>query len=360
MAFKLSRSGQSTLIVDRDHQPGGLCRPTDSDYGELSYGLKVLPDSEAARSSLGFLRNLLEVEPFWSENEQETTTFEAGFKSFVGYGETAPEYAEEIEYYTSPKTLELSYQPHQWVKDLSEKYNGDYLAGSFITRIGLEDEKATHVLINGGKKVEARNIVFCGMPKELINLVGIENLPSKAKKALGKPVLWTSVALDLVHSEKISDSRDMHLLMGNKDKSEACWGRFQEVDEEGHQVSNWMTLLPADLAEDSESTANALKRIQKQVKRAYPEAFEKKKKERILVSFASHGSFSLALSGHQTLPKIDNLWIASGQAHVQKNLLGVLGQAQLALSAMGFGEEIHEAASVDEPAEEVDAATHNV
>jgi hypothetical protein len=45
----------------------------------------------------------------------------------------------------------------------------------------------------------------------------------------------------------------------------------------------------------------------------------------------------LKLNSNATLPKAENLWIASGQVNVAPNLLGTLLQTQFVLSSLGFG-----------------------
>jgi hypothetical protein len=101
------------------------------------------------------------------------------------------------------------------------------------------------------------------------------------------------------------------------------------------QASQWMTFIEGELSEESESVANALKKIKRQIKRAYPESLENLVTERILVVPQISGSGDLKLKGNLTLPEVDNLWIGSPTLSPQKNLIGALSQAQMVLASMG-------------------------
>jgi hypothetical protein len=87
-------------------------------------------------------------------------------------------------------------------------------------------------------------------------------------------------------------------------------------------------------AEDTELVGAALKKIKRQIKRAYPDALENLKFERILVVPSYSGNGELKLSANQTIPSLENFWVGSAQMHQQKNLLGALLQAELITSAL--------------------------
>src|SRR5690606_32815694 len=104
--------------------------------------------------------------------------------------------------------------------------------------------------------------------------------------------------------------------------------------------------------EESEIIGQALKKMKRQIKRAYPDSLEELKLERIRWAPLVSGHGELKLSGQQTLGEIENLWIGSGAANPQKFWIGSLLQAQLVLSAMGFA-----SASPEVPTETPQEAT---
>jgi hypothetical protein len=156
---------------------------------------------------------------------------------------------------------------------------------------------------------------------------------------LSKNQYWTAVGVDFLHSAKVSEINNIHVLNGTtSDEIGPCVGRFhsaEQVNDTFKQYSQWLTCVEDEEAEDTEIIGFALKKIKRQIKRAYPDALENLKFERILVvpSYAGHGD--LKLSANQSLAGVENFWVGSSQVHVQKNLLGALLQAELITSSLG-------------------------
>ena len=102
------------------------------------------------------------------------------------------------------------------------------------------------------------------------------------------------------------------------------------------QISQWMSFVDVDTAEETENIAEVLKKMKRQIKRAFPEMAENIKGERLyMTSPLSCGEIKFNSNG--TLHKVDNLWIASPQVNPYPNLLGSLLQSQMTLAALGFG-----------------------
>jgi len=101
------------------------------------------------------------------------------------------------------------------------------------------------------------------------------------------------------------------------------------------QFSQWISFVDDQDAEESESIAISLKKMKRQIKRAYPEAFEQIKQERILIVPSISGDGDLKLNSNQSLPAYPNFWVCNGTVHQQKNLLGTLLQAELVCNALG-------------------------
>lgn len=138
----------------------------------------------------------------------------------------------------------------------------------------------------------------------------------------------------------------MHVLNGTtQDEIGPCVGRFlPAVDVDGirMQTSQWMTFIEHEVTEDSEVVGTALKKIKRQVKRAYPEALEGLKQERIFVTPILAGNGDIKLNGNGTLPGLENLWIGSATVHEQRNLVGALLQAEMVVASLGFSPQVTE------------------
>jgi hypothetical protein len=176
--------------------------------------------------------------------------------------------------------------------------------------------------------------------KDLAILLPEDSLSARARQKLAKNLYWTALCLDLCHSHAVTENMSMHVLNGTTDDEIGpCAGKFMPVFEEGEtklQASQWITFIEEEVTEDSEVVAASLKKMKRQIKRAYPEALESLKHERIIVAPLLAGSGDLKLSANQTLPGLSNLWVASGPVNLQKNLVGTLLQAQLVVSSLGF------------------------
>lgn len=358
IAKKISQETDNILILEAQELSGGDNRAAILDDQIINNGFRFYPDTEASRKALAFLEELLgneasdtKISNLSCENNIET--YEAsGFKRFVGFGEKSPEFYEQLSYFLSQKELGLVLNPYQWTQLLAESLQNKIQKKSIVTKFGFEgldtaaESKLTHVIVNGSKHLHARNFIFTGPIKDLILLVPDDVLNARAKAKLKKSTAWQGVCLDLSHI-KASEKSNIFLLNGTTDDDIGpCIGRFLPVnsgvaDEVNNlpQISQWMSFIDSETAEDTENIGLVLKKMKRQIKRAFPELLASVKKERIFVTPALSGA-DLKLSANATLPKVPNLWVASNQVSPYQNLLGSLMQARFVLSSLGFVTDI--------------------
>lgn len=341
IAAALSRFTDNIALLESGDVPGGMNRPIKFPTGITNNGLRYVPDTESAHKALEFLENILGLKIIGDSLEIPPVTYTSGtFKPFVGFGDNPPPFYEELNYFTANKSLNLKLEPYAWTQLLFEKFKGDFLSRSYVTKVNALNEQVTQVTINGAKTLTAQNFIFCGSVKDLALLLPDEALSARARQRLSKHTYWTALCLDVCHSHEVTDNLAMHVLNGaTDDEIGPCVGRFLAVIPEAEQklqTSQWTTFIEEDATEDSEMVAASLKKIKRQIKRAYPEALESIKLERIIVAPQIAGDGELKLSGNQSLPGLHNLWIGSASVNAQKNLVGALSQAQLVLAALGF------------------------
>jgi hypothetical protein len=232
---------------------------------------------------------------------------------------------------------------------LFEKFKGDFLPRSYVTKFHQDGNRVSHVTINGSKTLHAQNFIFAGAVKDLGLLLPEDAISMRARTKLSKNTYWTALCLDLCHNHVVTGSSAMHVLNGTtQDEIGPCVGRFQPaVDIEGTslQASQWMTFIEQEVTEDSEVVGMTLKKIKRQIKRAYPEALDNLKLERIFVAPIIAGNGDIKLSSNMTMPELENLWIASSTVHEQKNLVGALLQAEMIIASLGFRIEAQEDAA---------------
>ena len=337
MATALSKAGHQVLLLEASELMGGLTRTMTSKAGPLENGLRFLPDSELARRSLVFLSTLIEEEILFESVEREPLTFESGgFRPYVGFGDHSPEFYDEIAYFLNSRELVLQKPMSTWAQSLFSKFNGEFSPRSYVTKFHFGEGKIHSLTINGQKVIQAKNIIYAGPIKDLKTLLPEDVFSSRARQKLTKAKFWTGIGLDLVHHEPQTEFGGIYLLNGTtQDDIGPCVGRFH-VAQENLQASQWFSFIDDEDAEDTEKVGAALKKIKRQIKRAFPNAFENLVSERILVAPSMAGNGELKLTAHQTLLDANNFWVASGAVHPIKNVLGTLEQAQLVTSSLGI------------------------
>ena len=340
IAKKLSQETENILVLEAQDFIGGGNHAATLNSTSISNGLRFFPSSDISFKAIGFLEELISRKLVSSSQSSCVETYESsGFKKFVGFGEKSPAFYEQLSYFLSNEELLLSENTQDWIHFLAEGLQEKIQLKSIVTKFGFEGldsekPKLTHLYVNGTKTIHALNFVFAGPVKDLINLVPEDVLNARAKAKLKKSKAWQGVCLDLFHNLAVEKS-NLFLLDGTTDDEIGpCIGRFLPKADVG-QISQWMSFIDSETAEDTENIGLVLKKMKRQIKRAFPELSDSIKKERISVSPVLSGS-DLKLNANSTLPKVPNLWIASNQVSPYQNLLGSLMQAQLILCSLGF------------------------
>ena len=341
IATALSQETDSVVLVEGQDVIGGYHREIKFPTGSTDNGLRFIPATDAAVKAVEFLESLLGLKLIKSIREVPPLTYEnSQLKTFLSFGDITPAFFEEIVYFSASTQIELNLLPFQWMQQLAQKYRGQIMTRSFATRFQTEGNQVTNLTINGSKILKAKNYIFCGSVKQLQTLLPMESLSPRARQKISKNSYWTALCLDLCHSHVVNESDSIHILNGTtQDDIGPCAGRFlkpEVVGDKTLQASQWITFVDEEVSEDSEVVAQALKKVKKQIKRAYPDAFNDLLTERILVAAQIAGDGDLKLKGNMTLPEVDNLWIGSPTLNPQKNLVGALLQAQMLLTALGF------------------------
>lgn len=342
IAKKISQETDNILVLEAQDISGGSNHQANLNNQAISNGLRFFPATDISKKALTFFEELLGEPVFNSEIENSIMTYEAsGFKNFVGFGDHSPGFYEQLSYFLGKAEMTLSQKPYQWTRLLTDSLQKYIQVKSIVTKFGFEGldsehPKLTHVVVNGSKQFIAQNFIFAGPVKDLALLVPDEVLNARAKAKLKKAKAWQGVCLDLFHSIEVNKS-NLFLLNGTTDDEIGpCIGRFlQPTEGVPGQTSQWMGFVESEIAEDTENIGHILKKMKRQIKRAFPELTDAAVKERIFVTPALSGS-DLKLSANGTLPKVQNLWIASSQVSPYQNILGSLMQAQLILSSLGF------------------------
>jgi len=324
IATALSQETSKVLLLDSADQAGGWLRKLHMPF---------VPATPSALSAVQNLESLLNLKILGEVRDSNPVTYEnSSLKTFMGFGEKSPDFYDEISYYCAPQSYDLKLTPSEWISLLIERFKGTFQPRSIVTKFVVENGRVQSLLVNGTKKIVGHNFIFCGEMKSLEILLPLDFMSSKARNKIAKTKTWTRASLQLTHAEPVTENKDFHILIGTAaDEIVTCVGRFVG------QVSTWTTFVSDDEAEDPEVTAQALKRIKRQIKRAYPESLNTPLEEKIVVQSEFGGHFDVKLQANQTWPEIENLWIGSSSVQKDRNLVGALRQAWLVLASLGFG-----------------------
>ena len=353
IAQRLSLESKNVLVLESLDETGGSNRPTPFAGQTLNNGLRFYPATDASLKALNNLEKQLNLSIIQSIEENNPETYDShGFKSFVGFGEKSPQFYDQFSYFLSTRYVQLSLQPWQWVQNLKENFKGTMMPRSFVTKLGFEDleakhPKLTHVIVNGKQNYYAHNFIFTAPVKELTFIVPDEIMNARQKSKLSKSKSWQAVCVDLLHPTETEPASNLFVLNGTTDDDIGpCIGQFVS-----REISQWLSFIDVESAEDTENIGNVLKKVRRQIKRAFPELADKIQKERIFVSPPISGG-ELKLNANLTYPHIENLWIGSATAATGPNLLGSLQTAQMILASLGFGPEVaHHELALEVPAE---------
>lgn len=337
-ANALEATGRHVALVESADHIGGACRGGQTLAGAVDHGLKLMPDSASAHASLDWLEQVVGTKIERTSIEAAPTNFDDGkFKPYVGFGDSNVVTSAEVQAYALHNRLLLNSTPRSWVLKLAEQFSGTLLTQSQVTRMMVEDGYIIESLLNGTKRISAKEVVFTGAPHLLTKLLPEGSLAPRVRQKLLKGDFWTSVNLDLVHPQPVTDSQAVHVLKGANEEPTVglFFSPMQSEDGRTLQVSQWFTLIPRDQIDEEELVASALKQIKRQIKRAYETALEGILQERILVIPASHGNLIRAFDNPGRLPKIENLWLTSSFFSEERNTLGSIVQTRRVIESIG-------------------------
>ncbi len=338
----LSQNYHVALLEGLD-RPGGLLKSVEDNEPFLINRFNFFPDSLINQSALQYFFNQINrVEELIPIDTPPVTHENGGFIPFIGFGALpTPDYFKELQYYTSHRSIEIKSHPHEWIQSFLSRFKGDLLNSSHVTKIIIENDTVDHLVVNGSKKIYAKNYIFCGNLKNLSQLLPTHCLGTKEEQKITKAKTWSTLSLDLLHNQELTTNKNIHVFCTtekNQTQTLAFLGQFsstQTSENNSQQASHWFTFVSPRLDEDTdELTTRLLKKMKNQIKKAYPSALKTVIKERIVFAQDTHGKIEMKLKANQTLPNLKNFWIGSSLIHNQQNLIGSIEQSRLIISAL--------------------------
>lgn len=345
LALNLSRLNHRVLWLNPAFDPSEDGLNEGDVYTELTF----VPDEAVTEKLIAQLAQNLQLHIDGDINSMAPQTFQQGhFTPFMGFGERKFKTIDAMSFYMKAPYRVLTTGPSEWNRAARNLYLQDLEWGAVITYVLPLEEGGFEITVNGAQKVRSTQLIWADDPQELVNVrLSESKIPQKLSQKFSKNQGFTAIELYLAHSQSLNFESDQQLpiqfLMGSKDDFEPCIGRFflRDFLRGGESslslTSTWMTLLPADVEEDTEFLGNMLRFMKRQIKRAFPEAAGNISSEKIIIRSKSHGAIDL---GHDYLGpdvlKIPGLYLCQHQLTPFPGWLGELHSAFKLLESLGF------------------------
>lgn len=292
VAHKLHSNGQKVKLFEASEKLGG----------RFSRGfLPFLPADTDQQNCLQWLNSLgFQIE--FVEQAHRPQIYENGhFQDLAGFGDTKIAGADY--YLPLLSTAECKITPTfnaEYQRFLSQ-LPFEYQTLSELTGLAKTEDKLNVATINDEHQIGFKNLVFAAAPQKLMECLPAELLALKSMARLSKQEYWASINVQYDHESPMNAPAEVLFLTSQGQDLDVVAGR---VTEQGSK-SQWMTLIPMEVIEDTEKITQILRAIRRQIKRPYPEALNNAK-ETLWITPYSHGGDLPA----SQIKGIDNLWMA--------------------------------------------------
>lgn len=307
------KKGLSVAILDSASKLGGSLAPLDYHGSQIDSLYSRLPNSQENRDIITRLDSHLPYFEPVQIAEQERITFEKGqFEPFVGFGENAPKAIEMLSPFSSQEKIKTRLNIAQLVQRLSEK--ADIHLNCTFTDILIYNKKIASITVDEKKKFESDFFIFTKHPAELADILPQNTLLPKTVSKLSPQNAWAYLNLLCVSQNPAAESTACHILYGTQKDPQVCVGEFyQALNTQNVPVfySQWISFLDQDTQDLSEDSVQALKEMKRQIKRAYPQAFDGLVFEKIALFEDAKASIELNSKNFGQLNELENLLLCS-------------------------------------------------
>ncbi len=342
VAQELSAQGAKVVLTDESETPCQRLRAIKNEFGSLSPLMNCFPQTPGSQAPADFLETRLHMKIFRPDQPMIPMTYVDGaLREFIGFGDQQLLFYSELLPYLSANYYQLTLDFEQVIQQLWEQKTYEYVPRSVVTKFELEGPQIVGATINGHKKLQAENYIYTQNLKSLSTLLKDFPIATKLKNKLSKGPYLSMLRVDLFFNSPLCEMNSLHILNGTtQDEIGPCFGLFHPPTDAG-QSSQWLTFLDAQEAEESEFVGEAIRKIKRQIKRAYPTSSEVLKKERISLYPYEAGADEQFLPQHK-FNEVNNLWVAHPQLNAEKGPFAAIAQAQLLLQKMGFEKADHQ------------------
>ncbi|MBX3020385.1 MAG: NAD(P)-binding protein [Bdellovibrionales bacterium] len=321
ITHRLHSAGQRVALIEARETLGGSSRRQST--------VDFFPATQDSLDLLEWTRSVSPLPLHLDVREHRPQLFDEGkWRNFSGFGETHFSSVDQLMHFSHTHEVHVEPALEQLVRSLSEQLPVAANTRSEITSIKIADGRVSEVVINGDKSLTAEQVIFTAHPALLNDLIEGEGLPAKHRTRFAKMQGWTSVTLELQNATPLAEDSAIRMFSHNAKEFEPVVGRVNGTQ------SLWMTLVPAEREGEHEFIGQCIRHIKRQLKRAWPEALDGQKEEKIYVQSNAYGQYALKTKDPLRLPEIQNLYLANHILGTSPGALGSLETARTVITAL--------------------------
>jgi protoporphyrinogen oxidase len=283
IAWVLKQQGLQVTVLEGSEQALGTHHPIKIGPFQLDNGFSLVTDDDFTKRALEWLKTL-GLPLSYTSAAQSLWTYDSGqLKPWKAFRDD--QHVEAIEAFSPfmlPQRLSLShtfYEIGEWLKTQLE---GLVQYRQLVTKIVPAEAGAFVYVGNKEKPLQARTVVYTGDLTDLPLLIPEELLGQRLRQHLKRPKAWTMLSLDLLHEQLIEEDPNKLFILDSSTADELAplWGYFMpppsttESATSTIQVSRWVSFLPDADAEDADQSSQLIKKMKKQIRRAFPKVDE--------------------------------------------------------------------------------------
>jgi len=338
LARKAKLAGKLVALVEAQDTYGGFHHPSFSSQLFHDSSLHFIAGGIENLSLLNQTIDHFQISLEYQEKESQVLTYEDGeITQFTGFGKLTPKFFEELCPFLSPSEIALNASWSSIAKQIAVDLGDSLYLQHLASELVIEDKVAIGIVVNGSHFWRSDTVIFSGGLTELQAFLPQGLMSSRLKNHLKRPKLWTIVAVDFRHRIELTANPNLHILNGTtQDDIGPCVGRFLAASD-GLQTSQWLSFTSDEDADESENIGSLIKKIKRQIKRAYPAAFEGSVSEKIVVipSGAGHFEDSQVING-VVFKDLTGFYLNSSLLSSQKGVLKPLDQALKVAKTLGW------------------------
>jgi hypothetical protein len=306
-----------------------------------SHHIDFIPYSDGMISTLsslfkGFQLNLPEI----SFNESQIKHYQNNqWLDFVGFGESPPVYQSEISYFLAKQSLGSNESFDELVRQAFERSQAERINPAVVTKIQIENETATSVIINGQKAIEAEQFVFMTTPQDFIKCLPESFMSQRSTNKIIKQKYLASINMEFKFETNIFENCNLRLITISE--SEGNYAIVGYPIELKTQESLWTFFIQQDITEDPEQLAAEVKKMKKAILKSLGFTEKDILKEKLVIKENAERLNDLRTDGMIQIEKLQNVYLGSGLLNSAKNLNGMLNQFEILIDKLGMHPEGH-------------------